>query len=164
MDRYYKVQEKITTLTDLKYLLSYYRFKEQKIVFTEGCFDLLHKGHIKFLSKASDLGDVLIVGMNSDSSARKNKGAGRPIQDHGTRSLIVASLGFVDHVIIFEEENSVGLIDTIQPDILVRGADCVENGSVSEDSLKDKVPEIVTLDILKGYPTSAIVDRIKSQT
>ena len=164
MDRYYKVQEKITDLTGLKYMLSYYRFKEKKIVFTEGCFDLLHKGHIKFLSRASDLGEVLIVAINSDSSARKNKGANRPIQDHGTRSVIIASLGFVDHVIVFEEENAMELIDLIRPDILVRGADCIENGSVAEDVVKDKVSEIVTLDILKGYSTSAIVDKIKKMS
>jgi len=161
MERYYKVQEKITDLTGLKYMLSYYRFKEMKIVFTEGCFDLLHKGHIKFLSKASDLGDVLIVAVNSDSSARRNKGSGRPIQDHGTRALILASLGFVDHIIIIEEDNSLDLIEFIQPDIVVRGADCIENGSVGEDVIKDKVPEVVTLDILKGYSTSSIIDRIK---
>ena len=163
MDQYYFTQDKITDIIGLRYMLSVYRFKDQKIVFTEGCFDLMHRGHIKFLAQAAGMGDKLIVGLNSDSSAERLKGKGRPIQTHGTRSMILASLRFVDHVVVFEDETPLKLIKIIQPDVLVKGGDCVEDETIGDDLVSSKGGKVVTLDVLKGYSTTSLIERIKSR-
>src|SRR5262245_52070940 len=102
----------------LQKALAVWRFQGKKIVFTNGCFDILHLGHVDYLSKAADLGDVLVIGVNTDRSTRQLKGPGRPVNDEGQRSRLLASLLFTDAVVLFDEETPYELIRAIQPDIL----------------------------------------------
>jgi D-glycero-beta-D-manno-heptose 1-phosphate adenylyltransferase len=140
--------------------LAIWRFKGQKIVFTNGCFDILHLGHIDYLSKASDLGNILIIGLNTDESVHAIKGGNRPIQDEISRAMILASLRFVDAVVFFGEDTPYELIRTLQPDVLVKGADYKPEDIVGYDIVTAKGGEVVTLEFLPGYSTSAIVKRI----
>ncbi|MBK7172785.1 MAG: D-glycero-beta-D-manno-heptose 1-phosphate adenylyltransferase [Bacteroidales bacterium] len=144
-------------------LLSIWRFKSKKIVFTNGCFDILHLGHIDYLAKASELGDILIIGLNTDDSVRKLKGAGRPIQDEVSRAMTLASMRFVDAVVYFGEDTPYELIKTISPDVLVKGADYKPEDIVGYDVVNSKGGEIVTLDYIDGYSTSAIERRIRNE-
>lgn len=137
------------------------RFRKKKIVFTNGCFDLLHKGHIDYLAKASDMADFMIVGLNTDKSVQKIKGKERPVQDEQSRALILASLSFIDYIVLFDEETPYNLIKLVQPDILVKGADYKPEDIVGYDILKSKGGEVKTLDFLDGYSTSSIIEKIK---
>jgi rfaE bifunctional protein nucleotidyltransferase chain/domain len=137
------------------------RFRKKKIVFTNGCFDLLHKGHIDYLAKASDMADFMIVGLNTDKSVQKIKGKERPVQDEQSRALILAALSFIDYVVLFDEETPYNLINLVQPDILVKGADYKPEDIVGYDILKSKGGEVKTLDFLDGYSTSSIIEKIK---
>ncbi len=144
-------------------LLSIWRFKSKKIVFTNGCFDILHLGHIDYLAKAAELGDILVIGLNTDDSVRKLKGAGRPIQDEVSRAMTLASMRFVDAVVYFGEDTPYELIKTINPDVLVKGADYKPEDIVGYDVVNSKGGEIVTLDYIDGYSTSAIERRIRNE-
>src|SRR4051812_29164653 len=118
-----KIKSKIFEYAALKRQLAVWRLQSKTTVFTNGCFDLLHLGHIDYLTKAADEGDRLIVGVNTDASTKKLKGPHRPINNEIQRSMILASLSFVDAVILFNEDTPYELIKTIQPDVLVKGAD-----------------------------------------
>ena len=135
--------------------------QDKKIVFTNGCFDLLHRGHVDYLAKAADLGDVLILGLNTDASVSKLKGPQRPIQDEQSRLHIIASLGFVDAVVLFDEETPLDLIDLVQPDVLVKGSDYKPEAIVGFDIVKLKGGKIQTIDFIPGYSTSLIEKKIK---
>ena len=161
MDTIDFVKSKIISKEDLQYILSYYRFKEKKIVFTNGCFDLLHRGHIEYLLKAAASGDVLIVGLNSDKSVKKIKGADRPLQDEKSRALILASLIFVDHIVLFDEETPVNLIKSVQPDVLAKGGGYKEGEIVGNDVVKEKGGKVQIIEYLSGYSTTGLVDKIK---
>ena len=137
-----------------------WRLKEKKIVFTNGCFDLLHLGHIEYLAKAADLGGVLIVGLNSDFSVRKIKGHHRPINDEHSRAMVLASLSFVNAVVLFDEETPYELIKVIQPDILIKGKDYKVKEIVGYDIVSAKGGEIITIDLTEGYSTTKIEERI----
>lgn len=132
-----------------------------KIVFTNGCFDLIHRGHIDYLSKAADLGDVLIIGLNSDKSVSRLKGNNRPIIDEYSRALLLASFSFVTAVVIFEEDTPYELIRAIQPDILVKGADYNIEDIVGYDVVTAKGGSVKTIEYLPGFSTSAIEKKIK---
>ena len=137
--------------------------EDQKIiVFTNGVFDLLHLGHIDYLSKAKDEGDILIVGVNSDLSAKRlGKGSSRPITDERSRSTIIAALEFVDAVVLFDEDTPYNLIHKVQPDILVKGADYKPENIVGYDIVTAKGGSIKTIEFLPGYSTTSIEDKIK---
>ena len=147
----------------LKHTLNVWRFTDQKIVFTNGCFDLLHLGHIDYLAKAADLGNRLIVGLNSDASTSNLKGPSRPITDQQSRSAILASLFFVDAVIFFDDATPLKLIQSIKPDILVKGADYSVDQIVGADIVLAKGGEVKTIELLPGYSTTSIESKIKSQ-
>jgi rfaE bifunctional protein nucleotidyltransferase chain/domain len=155
------IQKKILTLTGLKHQLAIWNFQGKKVVFTNGCFDLLHLGHIDYLCRAADLGDVLVVALNTDASVSRLKGSHRPINNETQRSMIIASLHFVDKVILFEEDTPYELIKTVQPDILVKGSDYKPEDIVGADIVRAKGGRIMTLDFLPGYSTSLIEERIK---
>jgi len=157
-----RITKKILNYTDAEYsrLLAIWNFKGKKIVFTNGCFDLLHLGHIDYLSKAADLGDLLIVGLNTDKSVRNIKGNSRPIQDQNSRAMVLASLSFVDYVVFFDEDTPLNLIAVTQPDILVKGADYLPENIVGYDIVKTKGGDIVTINFLEGYSTTAIEKKI----
>ena len=156
------IESKIHTFHTLDKQISVWRLKDKKIVFTNGCFDLLHLGHIDYLSKAADLGHVLIVGLNTDNSVKKlGKGANRPIQDENSRAVILASLHIVSAVILFDEETPYDLIKMVQPDVLVKGADYKIEDIVGYDIVNSRGGEVKTIDFLPGYSTTAIEKKIK---
>ncbi|HNW54500.1 MAG TPA: D-glycero-beta-D-manno-heptose 1-phosphate adenylyltransferase [Bacteroidales bacterium] len=159
------IRKKIFTYTDADYrrMLSIWQFQGKKIVFTNGCFDILHLGHIDYLSKAKDLGDLLVIGLNTDASVGRLKGENRPIQDEVSRAMVLASLGFVDAVVFFGEDTPYNLIKTTQPDILVKGADYKPEDIVGYDIVTKKGGEVVTISFLPGYSTSAIESKIRQQ-
>jgi rfaE bifunctional protein nucleotidyltransferase chain/domain len=162
MKRLEIIRKKIFNYSESNFsrLLTIWKFQDKKIVFTNGCFDVLHLGHIDYLATASELGDLLIIGLNTDESVRKIKGSNRPIQDEVARAFILASLGFVDAVVYFGEDTPYNLIKTIKPDILVKGADYKPEDIVGYDIVKNKGGEIVTIEFLEGYSTTAIEKKI----
>lgn len=154
-------QNKILDLKTLGNRLSMWRLFKNKIVFTNGCFDILHRGHIEYLSQARDRGDILIIGLNSDASIKRIKGEGRPVQDETSRTLLLASLRFVDVVVLFDEDTPYELIKIVLPDVLVKGGDYSENTIVGADIVKANGGEVVTIPIVAGYSTSKILKVIK---
>ncbi len=161
MTHYETLQSKILNNESLHEKLKAWQEAGKKIVFTNGCFDLLHLGHIDYLSKAADCGDVFIIGVNSDASVRKLKGEHRPIQDENSRSRILAALSFVTAVIVFTEETPYELIKIIQPDVLVKGADYKVEQIAGHDIVLAKGGEVILIDFLPGYSTSAIEKKIR---
>jgi rfaE bifunctional protein nucleotidyltransferase chain/domain len=141
--------------------LEAWRKNGEKIVFTNGCFDLLHKGHVDYLAKAADLGTKLVIGVNTDASVSRIKGPHRPIQDEGSRLQILASLSFVDALILFDEPTPYDLIKKVQPDVLVKGSDYVAEHIVGYDIVSAKGGEVKTIDFIAGYSTSAIEKKIR---
>lgn len=155
------IRSKILDPAALQRILAVWRLKSKKIVFTNGCFDILHLGHVDYLAKAFDQGDVLIVGVNSDASTKKLKGPHRPINSEEQRSMLIASLHFVDAVVIFNEDTPYELIKTVQPDVLVKGADYAPEKIVGYDIVTAKGGRVITIEFLPGYSTTLIEDRIK---
>jgi rfaE bifunctional protein nucleotidyltransferase chain/domain len=132
-----------------------------KIVFTNGCFDILHLGHLDYLEKSRNLGDKLVVGLNTDHSVRLLKGQGRPIQDEITRSRMLAALVFVDAVVSFDEETPLELIKRVQPDILVKGKDYTIENIVGADFVMGNGGSVKTIDLIEGYSTTDLIEKIK---
>lgn len=156
------LRSKISSPEELQKKIVLWRFKDQTIVFTNGCFDILHQGHIDYLAKASDEADRLVVGVNSDDSVKMlNKGPERPIQDQDSRALLIASLHFVDAVVIFNEDTPLQLIKSIQPDVLVKGSDYQLYEIVGHDVVLKNGGEVKQIDFLEGFSTSTIIQKIK---
>ena len=133
-----------------------------KIVFTNGCFDVLHKGHIDYLKKAKKLGDILVVGINTDNSIKRIKGKLRPINSLDSRLMILESLRMIDFVIPFDEDNPINLIQSLRPDILVKGSDYEIEEIVGHDFVKSYGGKVKTIDILEGYSTTKLINKIKN--
>lgn len=148
------------TLKELKRKLKKIHSENKKIVFTNGCFDIIHSGHIHLLEKAKELGDVLVVGLNSDKSIRKIKGEKRPILKQEDRIKILTALKPVDFVVLFDEETPLKLIEEIQPDILVKGKDYRKKEIVGKDIIEKNNGKIVTIDLLDKKSTTKIIQRI----
>lgn len=136
--------------------------KGKKIVFTNGCFDIIHKGHIIYLNAAKELGDYLIVGLNSDESVRRIKGNSRPINSEEDRVLILENLKAVDAVVIFNEETPINLIEKINPDFLVKGGDWKENDIVGAEFVKKNGGKVVTIKYVDNYSTTSLINKLKS--
>lgn len=132
-----------------------------KIVFSNGCFDLVHKGHVDYLARARDLGDKLIIGLNSDASVSQLKGHRRPVVDEKSRAFLMAGFAFVDMVVIFGEETPYELIKLLQPDVLVKGKDYKPEEIAGYDVVQAKGGEVITVELVDGYSTSALIERIK---
>jgi rfaE bifunctional protein nucleotidyltransferase chain/domain len=160
MNKLESIQEKILSGQNLDRWLAVSRFKKRKIVFTNGCFDILHRGHIQYLAQAAELGDLLVIGLNTDESVKKLKGSSRPWLDENARALILASLGFVSAVVLFNEDTPYELIKKIQPDFLVKGGDYKVEEIVGYEVVKAKGGEVLTLALLEGYSTTGIIGRI----
>lgn len=156
------IKSKILDKAALNVMLTYWQFKSQKIVFTNGCFDILHLGHIDYLSKAKDVGDILIIGLNTDNSVKRIKGLNRPINDQQSRATFLASLRFADAVVLFDEDTPYDLIKFVQPDILIKGSDYQVEDIVGYDVVKAKGGDIITLDFLDGYSTTSIIEKVKN--
>ncbi len=161
---------KVLTRETLPKQLQLWRFHSNTIVFTNGCFDILHRGHIDYLSKAADLRNKLVVGINTDSSVKRlGKSDARPIQDETSRALLVASLGFVSAVVLFDEDTPAELIKIVQPETLVKGADYDAEEKnpaspkyiVGSDLVRTNGGKVVTIPFLDGFSTTAIEKKIK---
>lgn len=133
---------------------------DKKTVFTNGCFDLIHPGHIHLLSKAKSFGDLLIVGLNADTSVKKLKGENRPIKDEFSRAITLAAFSFVDVVILFTEETPLELIELVKPNILVKGNDYQAHEIVGADFVQKSGGTIKTIPLLEGYSTSGYVNKL----
>ena len=157
-----KIQSKIISSEDLLSRLSQNRLAGKTIVFTNGCFDILHKGHIQYLYDASAFGDFLIVGLNSDASVSRLKGDRRPVQDEESRSSVLASLFFVDYIVLFEEDTPIKLISHIKPDVLIKGGDYRAEEIVGYDVVSNSGGKVIILPFLEGYSTSTIIDKLKN--
>ena len=158
-----KSTDKILTRPELLKQVAAWKALGKRVVFTNGCFDLLHLGHVDYLEKAKQLGDKLLVAVNTDASVSRLKGPQRPLQDEMSRARIMASLLFVDTVILFDEETPYELIKAVLPDILVKGDDYAIENIVGHDIVLQNGGEVKTIQLVKGYSTSGIVDKIKQQ-
>jgi D-glycero-beta-D-manno-heptose 1-phosphate adenylyltransferase len=156
-------EHKILTCPELLKQVAAWKAQGQRVVFTNGCFDLLHLGHVDYLEKAKQLGDKLLVAVNTDASVSRLKGPERPLQDEMSRARIMASLLFVDAVVLFDEETPYELIKMVMPDILVKGDDYAIENIVGHDIVLQNGGEVKTIQLVKGYSTSGIVDKIRRQ-
>jgi D-glycero-beta-D-manno-heptose 1-phosphate adenylyltransferase len=162
MSYHNKITRKIVEVKDLQRLLNVERFFSKKIVFTNGCFDILHKGHVEYLTKARDLGQVLVLGLNTDASVkRQNKSPERPVNDQQTRATILAALECVDYVVFFDEDTPYELIKAVQPDILVKGADYKPEEIVGYDIVKARGGQTVTIPLTEGFSTTGLIEKLK---
>ena len=155
-----KPELKIVDRSLLTSLCKKWEKEKLEIVFTNGCFDIIHFGHVQSLLQASELGDILFVGLNSDESVRRLKGDNRPVQDENSRALILAAFEFVDYVCIFQEDTPYELIKSVQPDILVKGGEYKPHEIVGYDIVTAKNGKVVTVDMIKGYSSTGIINRI----
>lgn len=152
---------KILSLTEAKKRIAFWRATKDTIVFTNGCFDLLHEGHLGLLLAAAEMGSRLIVGLNSDSSVKKLKGENRPVQSQQSRARLLAAMPFVSAVIIFDEETPLSLIETILPEVLVKGGDYTIATIVGANEVIANGGKVVTVPIVVGFSTSGIIEKIK---
>lgn len=150
----------ILNAEEFKNLRNKLKSESKKVVFTNGCFDILHKGHITYLNHAKSLGDVLIIGVNSDSSVKKLKGKDRPVNNENDRAFLLDNLRSVDYVTIFNEDTPYELIKKIIPDFLVKGGDWKEEDIVGSDIVKSNGGKVVSLQYLDNYSTTNILKKI----
>ena len=139
-----------------------WKHRQEKVVFTNGCFDILHLGHIDYLSKAADLGERLIIGVNTDASVSKIKGPNRPIIEEVTRLTKLASFAFVDGVILFDEETPMELIKSVRPDVLVKGGDYKINTIVGADFVKQNGGNVIVIPFLEGHSSTNYINKISN--
>lgn len=158
------LQHKIVSLDAAQKRANIWRMFNHKIVFTNGCFDILHQGHIDYLCKAKDLGNRLIIGLNTDASVKhQNKSPERPINNEQSRAIILAALGIVDTIVLFDEDTPYNLIKAIQPDVLVKGADYKPEEIVGYDIVKASGGEVITIELTEGFSTTALINKINSR-
>lgn len=157
-----KYRLKIKTLSGLKEEIDPLKAEGKKIVFTNGCFDIIHPGHTRYLHAARELGDYLIVAVNSDRSAKAIKGEGRPILSEGARAELLAALSCVDGVIIFDEDNPLKVIKFLMPDILVKGGDWAEDEIIGADVVKRAGGDVRRIPFVTGYSTTDIIRKVKN--
>lgn len=151
---------KVTSLRRLKEELKAARKKGKKVVFTNGCFDIIHAGHVRYLKKARSLGDMLVVGLNSDSSVKAIKGESRPIVPQNERAEVLGALSPVDRVVIFNESTPEKLIKAIRPDILAKGADWAAKDIVGADIVRENGGKVSRITLVKGRSTTNIIKKI----
>jgi D-glycero-beta-D-manno-heptose 1-phosphate adenylyltransferase len=154
------IPHKILTLPQLVHQVNRWRLLQKTIAFTNGCFDILHQGHIASLSQAAEQADFLIVGVNADESVRKLKGEGRPVNDQQSRAMILASLLMVDAVVIFEEDTPLDLINSILPDVLLKGGDYAMEEIVGAKEVVANGGKVVINPIVPGFSTSGLIEKI----
>lgn len=155
------IQSKILSGQMLDAQLKKWHAQGTKIVFTNGCFDIVHLGHIDYLSRASDQGDVLLIGLNTDASVGRLKGPSRPVNNEQARAMLLASMFFVSAVVLFDEDTPLELIRKVQPHILVKGSDYRAEDIVGYDIVKGRGGEVITIDFLPGYSTTSIINKLK---
>ncbi len=161
MDTLRNLQSKITPHKGLQSQLDTWRAANKKIIFTNGCFDILHRGHVEYLSKAADMGDILIIGLNTDHSVSRLKGKNRPINDQYSRALLLSALSFVDAITLFDEDTPLNLITMVKPDILVKGGDYNVDDIVGHDIVEAYGGKVVTIPLTNGYSTTKTIEKMK---
>jgi rfaE bifunctional protein nucleotidyltransferase chain/domain len=152
---------KIVTLQEAKAQVSEWQRVGNSVVFTNGCFDIIHLGHVDYLEKARMLGDKLVIGLNSDDSVSRFKGPERPLQDQISRARVLAAMQFIDLVVFFNEDTPLNLISELLPNILVKGSDYLADNIVGADVVKKNGGVVKTIDFVPGYSTTRIVEKIK---
>ncbi len=153
------IKSKIVDFSKIKDLVSNWKKEGNSIVFTNGCFDVLHYGHVSYLAEASDLGDKMIIGLNSDSSVRRLKGETRPINGQHERAVLLSALQFVDAVVIFDEDTPENLINTIAPDFLVKGGDYTIDTIVGADFVMSYGGKVITIPLVENFSSTLIIKR-----
>jgi len=152
--------KKIKNINAIKSIVARLRARRKKVVFTNGCFDLLHVGHIRYLRKARSLGDALVVGLNTDRSVRHIKGEKRPIVPQGERAEVLAALEFVDYVVLFDEPDPFSLIEKIKPTILVKGADWPKDKIIGRDVVEKAGGRVVRIPLVPGASSTGVIEKI----
>ena len=156
------LQNKIYLLDALKTQVTSWKKSGEKVVFTNGCFDVIHRGHIEVLARTADLGDKLIIGLNADSSINNLKGEGRPIIDEKSRAVLLAALSFVDAVVLFSEETPLNLISTLLPDVLAKGGDYEIATVVGHEIVQKNGGKVIIVPFVDGFSSTTIIDKIKN--
>ena len=162
MSHLYAIEKKLMNSSQLIDQLNSWQKEGCKIVFSNGCFDILHLGHIDYLARAADFGDKMVIGLNTDSSVSKIKGPTRPINDERSRAMVLAALEFVSAIILFDEPTPYELIRLVQPDVLVKGADYKPEDIVGYDLVTAKGGNVHTIPFVEGYSTTKIEQRIRN--
>ena len=155
------IQHKILDSDQLKHQVRRWKLLGKKIVFTNGCFDILHKGHMEILSRAAASGDMLVVGVNSDQSVKHLKGEGRPVNNESFRALMLASLTIVDAVVVFDDPTPLQLIQNTEPDVLLKGGDYSPDQIVGAEEVVKNGGEVKIVPLVKGYSTTALIEKIQ---
>lgn len=158
---YEEIIRKTITLEEASRLFDQPFRKEHSLVFTNGCFDVLHRGHIYYLSRAREMGDLLLIGLNSDASVSRLKGPDRPVNPQEARAEVLGALAFVDYIIVFDEDTPLELISTLEPDVLVKGGDYDVKNIVGYNEVSSRGGRVETIPILEGYSSSSILNRNK---
>ena len=156
-----KINSKIFSLDDLKNQVNAWKQAGEEVVFTNGCFDIIHRGHIEVLAQTADLGDRLIIGLNSDTSIQKLKGKNRPIIEEQSRAILLASLEFVDAVVIFSEDTPLKLISALLPDVLAKGGDYEIETIVGHEIVQQNGGKVKLVAFVDGFSSTTIIDKIK---
>ena len=156
-----KIYDKILDEISLDKKLNLWREEGKSIVFSNGCFDILHRGHVEYLSKAADLGDILIIGLNTDDSVKRLKGPSRPVNDEKARAVLLSALEFVDAVVFFEEDTPYNLIRRIQPDVLVKGKDYKAEDIVGYDIVISRGGKVETIELVDGFSTTKTIEKMR---
>ena len=159
-DLHLNIQQKIVSRDFFKE--NDFKLLQQKIVFTNGCFDVLHFGHVHYLLEAKKLGDILVVGLNSDDSVRRLKGPTRPINGEKERAFVLASLAFVDYITLFEEDTPENLIKVVQPDVLVKGGDYTIDQIAGAEFVMQNGGTVTTIPFVEGYSSTQIIEQLKT--
>jgi rfaE bifunctional protein nucleotidyltransferase chain/domain len=152
--------KKIKNIKAIKSIVARFRARRKKVVFTNGCFDILHVGHIRYLRKAKSLGDILVVGLNTDRSVRQIKGEKRPIVPQKDRAEVLAALEFVDYVVLFDEPDPFSLIEKVRPTILVKGADWPKDKIIGRDVVEKAGGRVVRIPLVPGASSTGVIERI----
>lgn len=152
--------KKIKTISQMKPLISRLKTQGQKVVFTNGCFDILHVGHIRYLRKAKTQGDVLVVGLNTDRSVKMIKGEKRPVMPEKERAEVLSALEIVDYVVLFDEPDPLRLIAALKPDILVKGADWPKSRIIGREIVEKSGGRVVRVPLVTGASSSGVIEKI----
>ena len=153
---------KIQDLESLVRELQYHRYRGEKIVFTNGCFDVLHRGHVEYLQFCRQHGDVVVVGLNSDSSVKQIKGPERPINNQEDRAAVLAALGAVDYIVVFDEPTPLDTIRRVAPDVLVKGEDWADKGVVGREFVEGRGGKVILAPLVAGRSSTATIERMKA--
>ena len=162
MSQFNTLKNKIFSLENLKTQVEKWKATGEKVVFTNGCFDIVHQGHIEVLARTADLGTKLIIGLNSDSSIQKLKGKNRPIIQQQSRAILLASFSFVDALVLFSEDTPINLISTLLPDVLAKGGDYKIKTIVGHEIVQKNGGEVILVPFVDGFSSTTIIDKIKN--